>query len=524
VADYMTACAADATVAPESAPAPSTGWRFASALVLSTIFWLLVWYGDTAAAVVTIWARSETFAHGFLIIPISAWLIWRQRDAVVGLRPQPNYFVLALLALVGFGWLLGHLADAGVVQQFALILMIPLLAWSVLGNRVAWALAFPLFFLLFAVPFGEFLEQPLMEHTADFTVTALRLTGIPVYREGQFFMIPSGSWSVVEACSGLRYLIASLTLGFLYAYLMYRSLLRRAIFVVLSVVVPVVANWLRAYMIVIIGHVSGMKYATGIDHLIYGWLFFGIVMLILFWIGSFWREDQHTGHHNPIRAVQRGEFRWPKILAGTIAAAITVAIWPVVAARLDSMGSFSAAALHAPQPSSDWQTIIGHLSDWKPRFSDPRAWIRQSYEKDGKRVEIDIGYYRQQRRGSQLISSQNVLVSSNDWTWRNIGETRRTLDVGSVPLQAIEATLAGQSAQLLVWHWYWVGGQYVVNPYWAKLLQAKSTLFGTGDDGAVVIVYTVSEGPTDVTRRALREFVVDMLPAITASLENARRR
>ena len=130
-----------------------------------------------------------------------------------------------------------------------------------------------------------------MEHTADFTVAALRLTGIPVYREGQFFTIPTGSWSVVEACSGLRYLIASVTVGVLYAYLTYRSPARRAAFVAASIVVPIVANWVRAYMIVMIGHLSGMKYAVGVDHLIYGWVFFGIVMLLLFWIGSFWRED-----------------------------------------------------------------------------------------------------------------------------------------------------------------------------------------------------------------------------------------
>jgi exosortase len=86
-----------------------------------------------------------------------------------------------------------------------------------------------------------------MEHTADFTLAALRLTGIPVYREGQFFSIPSGNWSVV--CSGLRYLIASVTVGVLYAHLTYRSALRRALFIAASIVVPIVANWLRAYMI-----------------------------------------------------------------------------------------------------------------------------------------------------------------------------------------------------------------------------------------------------------------------------------
>jgi len=153
---------------------------------------------------VAIWERSETFAHGFAIVPISAWLIWRRRHAVAALDLRPGFLALPLLALAGFGWLLGQLAGAGVVQQYALVITIPLLVWAILGREVVRALFFPLFFLLLAVPFGEFLLPVLIEHTADFTVFALRLTGIPVYREGAFLTIPSGSWSVsiLSSCSG----------------------------------------------------------------------------------------------------------------------------------------------------------------------------------------------------------------------------------------------------------------------------------------------------------------------------------
>ncbi len=79
------------------------------------------------------------------------------------------------------------------------------------------------------------------------------------------------------------------------------------------------------------------------------------------------------------------------------------------------------------------------------------------------------------------------------------------------------------SAQLLVWRWYWVDGRYVVNPYWAKLLQAKSMLFGRGDDAAMVIVYTLSEDRLPECGAALQEFVGAMLPGITTSLDHARR-
>ncbi len=166
------------------------------------------------------------------------------------------------------------------------------------------AIAFPLAFLFLGVPFGEAFLPRLMDWTAEFTVGALRLSGIPVYREGNFFAIPSGQWSVVEACSGLRYLIASLTVGALFAYLNYQRMRKRVLFVALSIVVPVLANFLRAYMIVMIGHLSNMKLAVGVDHFLYGWVFFGIVIGLLFWLGSFWRdpapsiEQEATGHLN----------------------------------------------------------------------------------------------------------------------------------------------------------------------------------------------------------------------------------
>ena len=499
--------------------------RIAVALVVSAIFWLLAWYGDTVQSMVAIWQRSDTFAHGFLIVPISVWLIWHRRHTIAALDLRPEYRVLPLLALVGFGWLLAQLAGVGVVQQYAVVGMIPLLVWVILGYAAVRALVFPLLFLLFSVPFGEFLEPLLMEYTADFTVAALRLTSVPVYREGQFFMIPSGSWSVVEACSGLRYLIASVTVGVLYAYLTYRSLKRRAIFVALSMIVPIIANWLRAYTIVMIGHLIGMKYAVGIDHLIYGWLFFGVVILLLFWVGSFWREDLDP-RPAASRSVLLAARVYPylsAIMVATIAAAGVAAVWPVAAMRLEAVGAYGPPTLRAPLATGDWKQVTERLTEWTPRFRSPSAKINQSYGKEGTRAGLYIGYYRNQRQGAQLITTQNTLVVSNDQEWKNIGDIRRTPVFTQGEISAIETKLRGRSTSLLVWRWYWVGGQYIVNPYWGKLLQAKSRLLGLGDDAAIVIVYApYDERPQDA-EKALKDFVGAMLPSITRSLEYARR-
>lgn len=508
------------------ARAEAKGGHYAVALVLSGIFWLFAWYFDTLRVMVEIWERSETFAHGFIIVPISAWLIWRRRHDLATLDLRPNLLVLPLLGLAGFVWLMGELGGTGVVQQYAVVAMIPLLVWTILGNQVLSALAFPFFFLMFAVPFGEFLLPPLMEFTAGFIIGALKLTGIPVYREGLFFTVPSGSWSVVEACAGLRYLIASVTLGFLYAYLTYRSLTRRVIFVAFSIIVPIVANWLRAYMIVMIGHLSSMKYAVGVDHLIYGWIFFGVVMLILFWVGSLWREDHLPQQPVAARdvALRRAPPALTAITAATVFAALLVAAWPFAASRLEFAGPYAQPALHAPPAAGMWQPVEGHLAGWMPRFINPAIRLNQTYAADGKPVGLYLGYYRNQRQGAELITSQNVLVHSSDSLWGRVGETRRSVLVGNEKLPLLEAKVRGRSTYLLAWQWYWVDGEYTVNPYRAKFLQAKSKLLGRGDDAAMIVVYTEMDVDSQGAAAAasLQQFLSDMLPGITKRLNDAR--
>src|SRR6266581_6001215 len=227
-------------------------WPLALAACIVSILWIIAWYGSTGLAMVSIWARSDTFAHGFIVLPIALWLVWRVRARIAAVTPHPSWWVLAPIAAAGFAWLMGELAAVNAVSQSAFTALLVLTVPAVLGTRVARVIAFPLGFMFFAVPIGEFLMPQLMSWTADFTVLALTLTGIPVYREGLQFVIPSGYWSVAEACSGVRYLIASLMVGTLYAYLVYRSPRRRLVFVGVSILVPIVANWLRAYMIVMI--------------------------------------------------------------------------------------------------------------------------------------------------------------------------------------------------------------------------------------------------------------------------------
>lgn len=477
-------------------------------------------YLGTAQSIVSIWNSSETFAHGYAILPISLWLVWRRREVFAQMAPAPWWPALLPLALCGAAWLLASSAEVQVARQYAFVAMIPLSALALLGPRLAGALAFPLLFLLFAVPFGEIFVNPLIEFTADFTVAAVRAVGIPVLRNGSRFELPTGSWSVVEACSGIRYLISSVTLGCLYAYLTYRSTLRRAAFIALSVAVPIVANGLRAFMIVMIGHLSGMKLATGVDHLIYGWLFFGLVMFLMFWIGSYWREDgaEPAAMHaaaEPARAASG------RIATMGIAVLALAAVWPAWGYYVDKAG-INPAPVKLQHIRIGWAPAPT-FTDWTPRYVDPDAGFSGAWRARGlEPVGMTVLYYRNQNESHKLVSSINRLTDPKE-AWHETDSSVRTEQVAGRALAVRETTLQRAGGAVLVWQWLWTGGEYTANPYMGKLLQARSKLLAEGDDGAALMVYAPLSDKPEAARAALRAFLDDHLEPISAALRAAKQ-
>ena len=404
---------------PAEATVRERAWRQALLALGLVLLALLLGYRDTAWAMVEVWQRSDTFAHAFVVPPITLWLIWRRRLDLQRLTPQPSPGFALPLLIAALAWLLGDVASINALTQAALVSMLVLAVPLVLGRQVACQIAFPLVFLLFCVPVGEFMMPTLMEATADFTVAALRLSGIPVFREGLQFVIPSGYWSVVEACSGLRYLIASVMVGALFAYLNYRSLRRRAVFIVVATLLPLVANWLRAYLIVMLGHLSGNRLAAGADHLVYGWVFFGVIMMALFMIGSRWAEpdaEPSVGAPAPVTGGVRAS--WPVGLA-----ALLIVLAPLLLLRvLDARQPSAAPALVLPELAG-WQVQESGPGRWQPIFQNPAAQQSAVYARASRQIGLHIAYYRHQGYGSKLVSSSNQLVGSEDRQW-GAGEQR----------------------------------------------------------------------------------------------------
>jgi exosortase A len=494
----------------------STAWWVRIALVVSLLA-VAALYAGTAQSIVSIWSRSDTYAHGFMIVPISLWLVWRKRDVLSGLPVAPWWPGTVVLAGLGAVWLLGQLATVQVVQQFAFVAMIPATVLVILGPGLARTVTFPLAFLLLGVPFGESFIVPLANFTADFTVAGVRLAGIPVLRNGNSFDIPTGSWSVVEACSGLRYLIASVTLGCLYAYLNFRTGWKRIAFILFSIAVPILANGIRAWLIVLIGHYSGNKLAVGVDHLVYGWVFFGMVMFVMFWTGSFWREDTAPALPAPGALERATRTRVPAgvFLSAVVAVAI-VAAWPLYA-HMVARRPGQDGALHLSHYAPAWQRAAA-FSDWAPAYQQPAAQHRGYYMREGKPIGLLVMAYGIDAQKTQLISSSNQLLALEAARW-TLMETRVQREaVAGQEIAVREAVIRDGHQTLLVWYTYWIDGRFTASDYVGKLLQARQKLLMRGTGNAAVFLFAPIADNRDEGRMAMRRFLADNLDTLQTRL------
>src|SRR5476649_2332503 len=274
------------------APVPATEWRRVALPLGVALLLLGALFNKEVQAAVQTWDASTAYNHCFLVIPIALYLLWERRCDLVGITPRPLPVAVLLGLPLTLIWLVSERLGIMEGRQLVAVSFAELLFLAVLGKRLWWAMAGPLLYLYFLVPFGEFLTPKLQDITTWFIRHGLQILGIPAFIDGYVIEIPQGTFFVAEACAGLRFLIASIAFGCLYALMMYRSPVRRGLFILVSIVVPVIANGFRAIGIVYLGYVLGSAQAAAADHVIYGWVFFSAVILMLIALGLPFRQDE----------------------------------------------------------------------------------------------------------------------------------------------------------------------------------------------------------------------------------------
>lgn len=490
----------------------------AAGLSLGLLAWIVLFLPECVAAV-GVWRDSDTYGHCFLILPMAAYLAWDRRAALAGLMPRPLP-VLAPLALpVSAVWFLAERLGIMEGRQLAAIAALELMVLAVLGWRLFRALRAPLLFLVFLVPFGAFVTPALQQFTAGFIVRGLNLLGVANYVTDFTIEISAGVFYVAEACAGLRFLIAAVAFGVFYALLNYRSPGRRLLFVAASVVVPILANGVRALGIVVLGAILGSADAAAADHVIYGWMFFSLVMLLLVAGGMPFREDPP----NPALSGQPGAMPAEARPAWAAAAVILLlAAGPTAAmmlARQVTPALLTEALAFAAPP--------GCATDPAPAPVLPAQRVTTTLSCAGQRLAVTAEAFprrstannllRERRRVIGELSAEEATVAALP-TSQGTGNWSLIHTVG--PARAVAVAVAS-----------WTGGAPARDGMADRIRQARHSLFGTAF--APILITAMIESPkrpnpaeqqqADALLRSFVDAQTDLTARVATAAESAQQ-
>lgn len=233
------------------------------------------------------WWDIDTYNHVLLVPAILAWLVWLRRDELARIVPAGWW--------AGLGWagaglvalLAGRAAEINLVAQGGALMMLQGALLVIMGLRAGLVLAFPLFYSFFLVPFGDELIPALQQVTAKMAVWLVELSGVPTVVDGLIIDTPGGKFVVAVECSGVKFLIAMVALSVLVAWTSFASWKRRIALVAGAALVSVLANGVRAWGTIFVAQWVGAERAGGFDHIVYGWMFFAVVVAAV--LGVAWR-------------------------------------------------------------------------------------------------------------------------------------------------------------------------------------------------------------------------------------------
>jgi len=458
---------------------------------------LILFRGD-AADIAAIWWNSSTFNHCLLIGPLIGWLVWQRLPQLRALTPAAWMPGLLLAGAGATGWLLGEAGGIAFARHLGLLFMLQGAVVACLGKAVARGLAFPLFYALFLVPVGEELVPAMQTLTARIASALLALTGVSAHLEGIFITTPVGYFEVAEACAGVKFLIAMAAFGALVANVCFRSWPRRIAFIVLSILVPILANGVRAWGTIYVAEQTGsIDFAASFDHVVYGGLFFAIVIALILGLGwRFFDRAVDDPWFDP-KALQpeppRGA-RLPLVAGLAVALAALPVLW---SGAVSAAGTQALPAAIAMPEVAGWQRVsAGQGRAWRPHFAGADLAALAHYrDSQGRAVDLAIVVFARQSEGRELVGfGQGAVAPDGAWAW--------TADAVPPPSGRAER-IASHGLEREVLSFYRVGNVVTGSRVGVKLETLKVRLLGGPQRAVSVLVSSDSRAAIDDFLRSL---------------------
>ncbi len=491
---------------------------FQTLMVLACIVFA---YFQTIQGLISQWGTSEDYSYGMLIFPISLYLIWERRNRLKEAPIRTDWRALPFVLFCGIVFVLGELGAELFTTRVSMLLMVIGAVWLLFGYPVLKAVRFPLFFLFFMLPLPGMIHRnvsfPLQILSSEISVNLLRLLGFSAFREGNVIDLGISQLQVVEACSGLRFLLPLISIGVLFAFFDQKKTWERLILILMTIPIAVAANVFRIAGTGIMTNLWGSKAADGFFHAFSGWavfMFCAAVFGIISWALSRIGPKAHsitseTTSDNDAR-VTRCRLSWPPLL--------TLVLFILILPQLvDYFGYVKPVYLKQslstfPHKIDQWS---GTLSEMTPEIWEKvggQEYVLIDYQKKEYRpINFYVAYYEYQRKAGDFIHSPKLCLPGAGWFITHSGERRlnhHNPSDGPAGLRFNELVVQKDGSRQLVYYWYQGRDRNFTSEYAAKFYMVWDGIFRRRTDGALVrLIMPVPDGaPLENTRNVLDHF------------------
>jgi exosortase D (VPLPA-CTERM-specific) len=473
------------------------------ALYFSTLKWLI---GHD-------W-QEEDFNYCYLIPFIVLYFIWEKREKLASLRSRPSWKGLVPFCLgLAFFWF-GELSGEYFTLYISLWLVIVGLVWIHFGWEKIKAIWFALVMMLGMFPLPSIINVRLTFGlkllSSWLGVAALQLCGMSAYREGNIIDLGFTQLQVVEACSGLRYLIPLAILSLILAYWAKGHIWKKIFLFLSSIPIAIAVNSLRIAATGVLYGIWGARVAEGFFHGFSGWLIFMFTLPVLFlelWVlGELpprehrpWTKAEVPGEAgNDEAAADRsaqlaraasppGKFFRPAFVAVVVLLGLTLVLSKTVEFREHMPIKKPLGEL--PLQLAEW---TGKRDQMEQQFIDAlhfTDYAMVDYEgPGGKSINFYTAYYESQRKGEGTHSPETCLPGSG-WLFREAGPTDVQIGPGR-SIRVNRAFMEKMGQRELTYYWFAMRGRTLTSLYQVKFYTFWDALVRQRSDGALVRLIT----------------------------------
>jgi exosortase D (VPLPA-CTERM-specific) len=488
-------------------------------LIIGAItFFALIWfYWPVLFSLANSLTTNEDYSFGLLLPFVSGYIVYLKWPKLRQRTWQASWTGLLIIVLGFVIYILGDLAAAFYFPPVSFLVVVTGFLWLLGSWALVRELRFPLFLLFFMIPLPAMvmktLTLPLQLISSRRAAGMLQGIGIPVVRQGNVIDLGIRQLQVVDACSGLRYILSLSALGFIYCYFYQRRIWKAIILLICLVPAAILANTFR---VAAMGLYPALQ--EGFWHSFSGWLIFVFCFLVLGllnWLLNYLEPPRSstgpaetpTGDAAPQPVSTRSTK--PYLIAGLVVVLVAgqIAFRLGHAPAVPLLQSFDAF----PLAMGPYQGKRDYLDEAMAKAVGADAYMEATYINTEKiPVSLWIGYFESQSKKVEgRIHSPLICLTGSGW---RILESK-IIDVApGLPVRYLVMEKGG--TREVVYYWYLQQGTWLASEYASRLFMGWNGMLKRRNDGAIVRLITPAGPDVAQARERLNAFVRLLVPVL----------